>query len=503
MMHSAVARALPLAVTGWEILNEDAQSVDESKMMSGWKPIGIPSTFRVTLRGNETFRHLWLRGTFVINDQPAHYYGISMGRVIISDVTYINGVRVGSRSFNKAGILSLPRGYVIPTAVLKKGMNEVYIHLGMYVHNYGGIMDDVLIQPETDFENTNVVRNFLYRQLPIGIALLYAIIVISLIPAFLANFRQKQLILNIIALMMLVIYIISMYLPISILKPGLSVSFQSALVPVFFVLIMLMFQSVYRIYLSGYNRIIFALFGIMSLVALLWHGTVCHLLVPRIVTIMSIIIFLISFPLMIYRLNRLHPDRFRLIMVMLFSILTGVITALEIISELSGWQSTDLVAIYSTPLFIPIFIVMYAREFLRHQVEVECLYTRLKEAELKGKGITITDSSEEKLNRIISFLEENYRSDISREGLAAAVGLNANYMGTLFKTYTGKKINDFINELRIREATLRLEKNDEKIIDIALSVGFESLATFNRIFKQQTGVTPSEYRESKRSQHHC
>ena len=78
--------------------------------------------------------------------------------------------------------------------------------------------------------------------------------------------------------------------------------------------------------------------------------------------------------------------------------------------------------------------------------------------------------------------------------MSAAVGLHPNYMAPMFKTYTGKSINEYINYLRVNESARLLENKDLKIIDIAFSVGFESLVTFNRVFKKETGKTPRDYR---------
>ena len=64
-------------------------------------------------------------------------------------------------------------------------------------------------------------------------------------------------------------------------------------------------------------------------------------------------------------------------------------------------------------------------------------------------------------------------------------------------TYTGKKISDYINELRIKRAIEKIEKGDMLILDIALEAGFESLSTFNRAFKKITGTTPSDYKKSQ------
>ncbi len=108
----------------------------------------------------------------------------------------------------------------------------------------------------------------------------------------------------------------------------------------------------------------------------------------------------------------------------------------------------------------------------------------------------ITDSTREKLEKALVFIRENYLSDISREGLAVKVGLSPNYFSALFADYTGKKLNDYIIDLRIERASDLLTTTDDKIIDIAYTAGFENLRTFNRAFKKKRGITPQEYRKT-------
>jgi transcriptional regulator GlxA family with amidase domain len=146
--------------------------------------------------------------------------------------------------------------------------------------------------------------------------------------------------------------------------------------------------------------------------------------------------------------------------------------------------------------------MLFVKDYMKNKIEMAILYDKLKKptAPETGSGDdrpAITDSSEEKLKRVISFIKENFTYDISREGLAAAVDLNPNYMSRIFMTYTGKKINDYINELRVKRTIEKIEKGDMLILDIALDAGFESMSTFNRAFKKITGTTPSEYKKAK------
>jgi transcriptional regulator GlxA family with amidase domain len=69
-------------------------------------------------------------------------------------------------------------------------------------------------------------------------------------------------------------------------------------------------------------------------------------------------------------------------------------------------------------------------------------------------------------------------------------------LGRYFKIRTGRKISDFVNELRVKEAARRLALTDENIVHIAFAAGFESIPTFNRAFHRVMGITPTEFRES-------
>jgi two-component system, sensor histidine kinase LadS len=123
------------------------------------------------------------------------------------------------------------------------------------------------------------------------------------------------------------------------------------------------------------------------------------------------------------------------------------------------------------------------------------LYGRLHE-QACGKR-TMSPSAEEKMRAVEEFIRANFRSDISRDGLAAAVDMSPDHLSRAFNRLFGKKIPDFISETRIREAVRRMDESDDTILHIAFEVGFENLRTFNRAFLKIMGMTPSGYRVGK------
>jgi AraC-like DNA-binding protein len=123
------------------------------------------------------------------------------------------------------------------------------------------------------------------------------------------------------------------------------------------------------------------------------------------------------------------------------------------------------------------------------------LYKKMKADSEYQRRPSITPSIEEKIRQAMAYLEDNYHSNISREGLAASLNMHPDSLGRFFKMFTGKRINEYINDLRIQEAAALIVQTDTSIIDIAFTVGFESLTTFNRAFQKVMKTTPTEHRE--------
>jgi AraC-like DNA-binding protein len=68
----------------------------------------------------------------------------------------------------------------------------------------------------------------------------------------------------------------------------------------------------------------------------------------------------------------------------------------------------------------------------------------------------------------IIYLNNNYHDELSREGLSAMLDLHANYFSKAFKHYTGKRVHEYLHELRIKEAIKLLRESQNTIFDIAM-----------------------------------
>jgi AraC-like DNA-binding protein len=124
------------------------------------------------------------------------------------------------------------------------------------------------------------------------------------------------------------------------------------------------------------------------------------------------------------------------------------------------------------------------------------VYRKMRRGRTSRPRPSISPRIEEKLKAAMAYIEENYTSDISRENLAASLNMHPDTLSRCFKLYTDRKIAEYVNELRVREAARRIKtESGANIIDIAFAAGFESLATFNRAFVRTMRCTPTEYRE--------
>lgn len=78
------------------------------------------------------------------------------------------------------------------------------------------------------------------------------------------------------------------------------------------------------------------------------------------------------------------------------------------------------------------------------------------------------------------------------------IGLSERRAVEIFKEAYGMTPKTYMDARKLEEAKWLLVQTDEKIIDIAVSVGFGGLSTFNRFFKEKTGCSPSAYRKKKK-----
>ncbi|CUO58586.1 Uncharacterized response regulatory protein SA0215 [[Eubacterium] contortum] len=92
------------------------------------------------------------------------------------------------------------------------------------------------------------------------------------------------------------------------------------------------------------------------------------------------------------------------------------------------------------------------------------------------------------------YIEEHYAENITLNRIAEEAHVNPVYLSTIFKESTGINYSAYLTSIRIEKAKELLKKLDLNISQIANQVGYASTRYFSRIFEQESGMKPSEYR---------
>ncbi len=115
--------------------------------------------------------------------------------------------------------------------------------------------------------------------------------------------------------------------------------------------------------------------------------------------------------------------------------------------------------------------------------------------------ISIHDRKEYQSETVVSkargYILENFMNDISLDDVSREVNVSPYYFSKLFKEESGENFIEYLTRLRIEKAKELLRDSSESIKEISLQVGYIDPNYFSRIFKKQTEMTPSEYREYK------
>ena len=99
---------------------------------------------------------------------------------------------------------------------------------------------------------------------------------------------------------------------------------------------------------------------------------------------------------------------------------------------------------------------------------------------------------------VYDYIERHLCEELTLKDLAGIAGMSPNYFSHVFKQLNGITLWDYITAKRIEKASRLLRQGDHNltILEIALQCGFNNTVNFNKAFKKQKGITPSELRKN-------
>lgn len=105
-----------------------------------------------------------------------------------------------------------------------------------------------------------------------------------------------------------------------------------------------------------------------------------------------------------------------------------------------------------------------------------------------------TTENSDRLDSVLKYISDNYANYISLKDVSEIACMTTNSFCRFFKKMTNKSYTQFLNEVRIRNASRLLVQEDIPVSDICYLVGYKSITNFNRQFKEIMGNTPKGYR---------
>ena len=105
--------------------------------------------------------------------------------------------------------------------------------------------------------------------------------------------------------------------------------------------------------------------------------------------------------------------------------------------------------------------------------------------------------STELVRRVASYVQHHLSEAITTDQIADHLYISRQHLSRRFTAEAGITLAAFIRNEKVEEAKRLLRYTDRTIIAVSAYLGFSSQAHFIRVFREQTGMTPGEYRDKK------
>ena len=102
------------------------------------------------------------------------------------------------------------------------------------------------------------------------------------------------------------------------------------------------------------------------------------------------------------------------------------------------------------------------------------------------------------IQEAVTYIRNHYAAGLTVEELAGYLGVNRSYLYTLFKNKLQLSPKEFLTKFRISRAREQLILTEESVENIAVACGYHSTLVFTKNFKQEAGMTPTEFRKTNR-----
>ncbi|MBR6152513.1 MAG: helix-turn-helix transcriptional regulator [Lachnospiraceae bacterium] len=114
---------------------------------------------------------------------------------------------------------------------------------------------------------------------------------------------------------------------------------------------------------------------------------------------------------------------------------------------------------------------------------------------IKKEQYRYTDDIMKRMINVTDYIKNNLTAeDLSQGTMATMAGISKDYFSRIFRSVTGMNYSKWLNMIRLEKASELLSEEGRTLTEIAMLSGFQSIPSFNRVFREEKGMSPREYR---------
>ena len=99
------------------------------------------------------------------------------------------------------------------------------------------------------------------------------------------------------------------------------------------------------------------------------------------------------------------------------------------------------------------------------------------------------------IEEVMRYIRHHIDKPLNRETLADVAGFSVPHFHRIFRAHVGESAISYIRRVRLERAARKLRMGAVDITEVALAAGYDTHAAFSKAFKQQFGLSPSEFRQ--------
>ncbi len=112
-----------------------------------------------------------------------------------------------------------------------------------------------------------------------------------------------------------------------------------------------------------------------------------------------------------------------------------------------------------------------------------------------GDPYSFSDNIMHRMVMVTDYIKNNLTADdLSEAAMAEKAGISRDYFSKVFRNVTGTNYSKWLNMIRLEKAVKLMAESPMSLTEIAMSSGFQSISTFNRVFREEKSMAPGEYR---------